>query len=386
MNTRKILIIIASTIILLLFGLISSISYNTGMNYGVTNAETIRTKRAKVAETHTKKIKTVLVTKVKNTTIKNQINSAGRVVSLNNITISSEVQGRLAGNNTFKKGSEVMEGEVIFSVRDTDLRLLIKAKKSQFMSLISANIPDIRVDFGNEYIKWNNFFNTIDLEENLPNFPQMNTAKEKNYIISRSILAEYLSIRSDEEKLGKYTVLAPFDGIITKSYSDVGGNVNPGSPVVDFIRKGNMEIELTVNTSEIQFINIGDIVSFTDNGKKYSGKVIRKGRFVNTNTQNISVFTSINDNEGSLYNGMYLNATITTKGTENTFKLPRRSIFENNKVFIVDTEKRLKIKNVNIIAYQGDEVIIDNMLENTLIVNEPLVYATEGTIVKAILK
>lgn len=386
MNTRKILIIIASTIILLLFGLISSISYNTGMNYGVTNAETIRTKRAKVAETHTKQIKTVLVTKVKNTTIKNQINSAGRVVSLNNITISSEVQGRLAGNNTFKKGSEVMEGEVIFSVRDTDLRLLIKAKKSQFMSLISANIPDIRVDFGNEYIKWNNFFNTIDLEENLPDFPQMNTAKEKNYIISRSILAEYLSIRSDEEKLGKYTVLAPFDGIITKSYSDVGGNVNPGSPVVDFIRKGNMEIELTVNTSEIQFINIGDIVSFTDNGKKYSGKVIRKGRFVNTNTQNISVFTSINDNEGSLYNGMYLNATITTKGTENTFKLPRRSIFENNKVFIVDTEKRLKIKNVNIIAYQGDEVIIDNMLENTLIVNEPLVYATEGTIVKAILK
>ena len=386
MNTRKILIIIASTIILLLFGLISSISYNTGMNYGVTNAETIRTKRAKVAETHTKQIKTVLVTKVKNTTIKNQINSAGRVVSLNNITISSEVQGRLAGNNTFKKGSEVMEGEVIFSVRDTDLRLLIKAKKSQFMSLISANIPDIRVDFGNEYIKWNNFFNTIDLEENLPAFPQMNTAKEKNYIISRSILAEYLSIRSDEEKLGKYTVLAPFDGIITKSYSDVGGNVNPGSPVVDFISKGNMEIELTVNTSEIQFINIGDTVSFTDNGKKYSGKVIRKGRFVNTNTQNISVFTSINDNEGSLYNGMYLNATITTKGTENTFKLPRRSIFENNKVFIVDTEKRLKIKNVNIIAYQGDEVIIDNMLENTLIVNEPLVYATEGTIVKAILK
>ena len=46
--------------------------------------------------------------------------------------------------------------------------------------------------------------------------------------------------------------------------------------------------------------------------------MIRKGKFVNTNTQNISVFTSITDNEGSLYNGMYLNATITTKGTENT--------------------------------------------------------------------
>jgi hypothetical protein len=71
-----------------------------------------------------------------------------------------------------------------------------------------------------------------------------------------------------------------------------------------------MEIELTVNTSEIKFINIGDAVSFTDNEKIYSGKIIRKGEFVNTNTQNISVFSSITANESSLYNGMYLSATI----------------------------------------------------------------------------
>ena len=83
---------------------------------------------------------------------------------------------------------------------------------------------------------------------------------------------------------------------------------------------------------------------------------------------------------------MYLNATITTQGTENTFKLPRRAIFDNNKIFIIDSEKKLKIKRVNIIAHQGDEVIIDNLANNTLIVNEPLVNATEGTIVKAMLK
>jgi len=216
-------------------------------------------------------------------------------------------------------------------------------------------------------------------------FPEMNTTKEKNYIISRSILAEYLSIKSDEEKLSKYTVLAPFDGIITKSYSDVGGNVNPGSPVIDFIRDEEMEIELTVNTSEIEFINIGDTVSFTDSGKTYSGKVIRKGKFLNPNTQNISVFTSINNKE-SLYNGMYLNATITTKGTKNTFKLARRAIFKKDRVFIVDSKNKLKIKRINIIAYQGDEVIIDNLANNILIVNEPLVNIAEGTTVKAIIR
>ena len=386
MNIRKTLIIVVSIIILILFALTASISYNAGKSYGVKNAETIRTKKAKTAENHEKEVKSVLVSKVKNMKIKNQINSTGRVVSVNNITISSEVQGRLIGGNTFKKGTEVRKGDVIFSVKNTDLKLLIEAKKSRFMSLISANLADIKLDFNNEYDKWSDFFNRIDLKNNLPDFPKINNTKEKNYIISRSILSEYLSIKSDEEKLSKYTVLAPFDGIITKSYSDVGGNVNPGSPIVDFIRKDDMEVELTVNTSEIQFINIGDQVIFKDNDKTYYGKIIRKGHFVNINTQNISVFTSITNDKNALYNGMYLNASITTQGTENTFKLPRRAIFEDNKVFVVDSKKKLKIKTVNIIAYQGDEVIIDNLENNTLVVNEPLVNATEGTIVKTIVK
>jgi len=296
------------------------------------------------------------------------------------------VQGRLVGNNTFKKGFEIKKGEVIFSVEDADLKLLIKAKKSRFMSLISANMADLKLDFNSEYSKWDNFFNAIDINSNLPDFPQMNTTKEKNYIISRSILAEYLSLKSDEKKLSKYKVLAPFDGIVTKSYADVGANVNPGSPVVDFIRKDEMEIELTVNKSEIKFINIGDAVSFNGNGKEFRGKIIRKAKFVNTNTQNISVFTSIDNNRHSLYNGMYLNANITTKGIANTFKLPRRAIFEDNKVFIVNAKKKLRSKTVNIISYIDDEVIIDNVEDNTLIVSEPLVNANEGAIVKAIIR
>jgi hypothetical protein len=103
MNIRKTLIIIVSIIILLLFGLVSSISYNAGMSYGVDNAETIRASKAKAEQTHEQLVKSVLVKKITNSQIKNEINSSGRVVSLNNITISSEVQGRLIGVNAFKR-------------------------------------------------------------------------------------------------------------------------------------------------------------------------------------------------------------------------------------------------------------------------------------------
>ena len=83
---------------------------------------------------------------------------------------------------------------------------------------------------------------------------------------------------------------------------------------------------------------------------------------------------------------MYLNASITTKSTENACKLPRRAIFSNNKVFVVNLENKLEIKSLTIISNQGNNVIVTNLQNNTIVVSEPLIDAKAGTIVKPIIK
>ena len=384
MKIRKVLIITTAITILLLFLFTSRISYDAGIKYGVKNAEKIRKDQAKNTETYTKKIRSVFVTKVNNTKIQNQISSSGRVVSSNNITISSEVQGRLIGKNTFKKGTEIKKGEIIFSIENSELQNLHHANKSKFKNMVLSALPDINLDFNSELSKWEKFKNTINLNSNLPDFPNTKTKKEENF--TSKIKEMYYSIKSEEERLKKYTVCAPFDGTIIKSYSDVGGSVNPGTPVVDFIRKGDMEIELTVNRSEIKYINVGDDVIFIDNKRKYKGKIIRKAKFVNMNTQNISIFASIETNESSVYSGMYLSANITTKKNKQGFKLPRRALIKKDLVYIVNANDKLQKQKVNIIGQQGNNIIIDNLQNNILVVNEPLIAAKEGEIVKAIVR
>ena len=81
MKIRKLLIIIVSVIILLMFGLVSSISYNMGMNYGEQHAEEIRESRITDTLVHEKKIKSVSVIKVNNSNLQSDITSSGRVVS-----------------------------------------------------------------------------------------------------------------------------------------------------------------------------------------------------------------------------------------------------------------------------------------------------------------
>jgi len=384
MKIRQVLIIITAITILLLFLFTSRVSYDAGIKHGVKNAEKIREDQAKNTETYTKKTRSVFVTKVNNTKIQSQISSSGRVVSSNNITISSEVQGRLIGKNTFKKGTEIKKGEIIFSIENSELQNLHHANKSKFKNMVLSALPDINLDFNSELSKWEKFKNTINLNSNLPDFPNTKTKKEENF--TSRIKEMYYSIKSEEERLKKYTVCAPFDGTIIKSYSDVGGSVNPGTPVVDFIRKGDMEIELTVNRSEIKYINVGDDVIFIDNKREYKGKIIRKAKFVNMNTQNISIFASIKTNESSVYSGMYLSANITTKKNKKGFKIPRRALINKDIVYIVNANDKLQKQKVNIIGQQGNNLIIDNLQNNILVVNEPLIAAKEGEIVKAIVR
>ena len=209
MQIRQILIIITFIIILILFGLASYTSYNMGIKYGEQNAEKIRKSRISKAFVDEEKIKSVSVININNSNIQSEIISSGRVVSLNNITISSEVGGKLEGRYSIKKGIKFRKGDVLFKVKNTDIKLLANIKKSNLMNLLSSNLADIKLDFPTEYVKWNEFFNSISLNSSIGDFPKTTTSKEKNFIISRGIMAEYLSIKSDEEKLRKYTVRAP---------------------------------------------------------------------------------------------------------------------------------------------------------------------------------
>ena len=386
MKIRQLLIIIVTVLILISFAIISSISYDMGVDYGEENAETIRLEKKTDSVDHEKTIKLVSVTKVNNSNISNEIVVSGRVISENNISISSEVSGKIIGNYSIKKGTQFKKGSILFKVKSTEMKLLLDSRKSKLMNSISAHLADIKLDFPEEYTKWDQFFNSINLQDNLSTFPETNSSKEKNFITSRGILSDYLLVKSDEEKLRKYTIRAPFDGIILNAHTDIGSNINMGSPVIDIIRKGEMEIELSVNTSENKFISVGNTVELNNGTKIYTATVIRKGNFVNNNTQNISVFAKINSENQQLYNGMYLEGTIITNESNNVCKIERRSLFSDNKVYIVNQENKLEVKEINIISYQGNFMIIDNLQNNTLVVNEPLINEKEGTTVNPIIK
>ena len=80
------------------------------------------------------------------------------------------------------------------------------------------------------------------------------------------------------------------------------------------------------------------------------------------------------------------NSSKINKSNEKLVKIPRRAVFNENKAFTIDSVNKLEIKTLNIISYQDDFVVVDNLKNGTIVVKEPLIGESEGTKVKVILK
>ena len=384
MKIRKIIIIV---ILLLLSGLlfiVGSISYESGVSYGESNAEEIRASKIKnVSAVVSSKFANVQV--VLNKTYPVIVSGSGRVMAGTMINISSEVQGLLNSPISLKKGTSFKKGDLIFKIRDTDARLMLAARKSNYLSQWTSVLPDLATDHSEQYDKWYDFFNSITVDQPLSEFPKFTTSREKNFIISRKLLAEYLNIKSDEYRLTKYFQVAPFNGSIVEAFIDQGAIVNPGSPVIQIIRDDELEIEIPLAVKHMQKIKIGSPVTLIEDEVEFMGKVVRIGNFINANTQSVPVYVKP-INKLPLYYGMYVKAKLELSALELVCKIPRTAIFGENKIYMVDMDSTIHSTEINIRSSDDRYYYVDNLKDSILFLPQPIINAKDSVKITPIFK
>ena len=331
--------------------------------------------------------RTVHTQKVQYGSVTSPVIRDGRVVAKQEIAVSTEVRGQiLEGDVPFKKGQKFKKGDVLINIFDENAKLNLSSRKSSFLQRIAQILPDIKIDFTGSYQKWLDFFNDIDIDKKLPELPKINSDKEKIFVASRNILSEYFSIRSDEVTLEKYTIKAPFNGSFTEVFYEVGAIANTGGQLARIIRTDQLEIEVPVEPEDVIWINIDDTVELIsgDETIKWTGRVVRKADFVNTNTQSMSVFVSVKPSqEKPLFAGQYLKAYFTGNAIDNVMEIARNAVFNHNEVFIVIDGKLVK-RTVDIKKVNEKTLLFSGLEEGVEIVNEPLVGAMENSPVKII--
>ncbi len=305
---------------------------------------------------------------------KAKITSNGRVVSQQSIDVISEVQGKiLPGEISLRKGSTFRKGDILVRIYRSDAEYALNAKKSSFLNSLAGVLPDLRIDYPNSYTSWVDFFESVKITEDLPKIPNTESSQEKIFLSSKGILRDYYSIRSDEVRLKKYTIYAPFDGSVQQVNLEPGSVANPGSRIASIIRTNQLEIEVPLEIDEAEWVNIGHKAKiFNDSGKEIGlGQLVRKSAFVDPNNQSINVYVKVLPGSSQVYSGQYMKVQFDGMVLQHAMEIPRNAVFNNNIVYVVDSGYLVK-REVEILKVDQQTLFFRGLEEGTEIVTQPL--------------
>lgn len=367
MNSRKIALSIIGGLLI--------IGSFFGAKYIVNSKTTPKPRPEKV-------VKTVMVETVKNGNVPIIVPANGNLVAKRRVELYAEVQGVFkSGNKLFKPGQEYRAGEILIRIDAAEYYANVQSSKSNLYNLITSIMPDLRLDYPEVFDKWQSFLASFDINKSVPPLPEMNTDKEKYFISGRGILTNYYTIKNLEQRLAKYTIAAPFNGVLTEALVTEGTLVRSGQKLGEFINTNDYELEVAISKTYSDLLNVGEVVQLKsiDNSKTYQGKVTRINGRVDLASQTITAFIEVKDPD--LREGMYLEAHLKAKEEPDAIEINRSLLLETQEIFVV-RDSVLDLIPVKPVYYSDNSVVLKDVPDGMTILSKPVMGAYAGMLVK----
>jgi hypothetical protein len=299
----------------------------------------------------------------------------GKLFSLKEINIVTEANGIFYGEK-FKTGMKFSKGDTLGHIKYDEIESNLNSQKSNLLNQASKIVSEIKFDYPDSYQTWFNFMDKINFNDPLPKLPEIKDKKLKNYLSGKNFFNSYFTAKSTEDRLNKHLIISEFNG----SLSDV--SIKSGTAVVFGQKIGKYHnpnmLEFESNTSIKNTLLIKKNMQVNIKSDEYSGErngsVSRINKTLNPSSQNMSVFIETNDDD--LYNGMYVYGNIIVGEVDNTFKIKRNLIQENNVFTIVDN--KLISTEIDVIQVFEDNAIIRGLNNNDRVLNEPIKGSYSG--------
>lgn len=311
---------------------------------------------------------------VKNEVRNMQLTSYGQVSPIVEIDIAFEVQGKLEkGSTTLKPGIRFSAGQLLYSVDAEEAKQTLSARRIQYANLIIGALADLELDYPQAANKWIDFLNKVQPTAMLPELPAISSGRERMFLTSRNILAEYYNIKSLEERFKKYMYRAPWSGTVVEIISEPGSIINPGVKIARIAKKGDFEVNVPITLSQIDLFKSKGSASFFDskNNKIGSGKILRISDVINQKTQSVDVFYSIKaEKDAMIYNGMFVTATIDQMASSSSMAVPRMAVKDNKVQLLKDNQ--LIVKEIEIVNSKPDTVFVTGLKNGDKVVLEQI--------------
>jgi multidrug efflux pump subunit AcrA (membrane-fusion protein) len=314
-----------------------------------------------------------------------EIEGNGVIESQRSLNMVSEATGQVMfAKNDLKDGTYVKNGELIIEVDSREVENNLFTYRSEFMNALALVLPEIKIENEADYIKWHDYFNTLDIHDPVPDLPEINDLQEKIKLSGRGIFSKYYAVKNQEILLSKYRVTAPFSGYIKSNGIIKGSFVSKGQQLFTLSDAVNVEIAVPLLIEEVNLINFSNPPAAKVFPDKYQdevlyGKIYRKEKLLNRDSQTLNVYVSFTNGKlnSHFLPGNYVTVQIEGALFEDVAKIPRYVVDNESYVFTMEDGK-LARRKVEVLAMQGNYAIIKKASEKdmkivTTILQKPLI-------------
>jgi membrane fusion protein (multidrug efflux system) len=247
-------------------------------------------------------------------TLQDAISVNGSTVSKEEVTITSEVAGKIT-EILFTEGRYVKKGDPIVKLDTEELeaqrqRLLVQKELTAKIAERLKNLYDRE---------------GVSLQEY-----EIAEAEAKQVIAELNLL---------EVQIDKRIVRAPFSGILGLKQVSEGSYVSPGTPIISLVSLNPIHLEFTIPEKYSQSIDRGTTVEFQLDGLpgRRTATVIAKDPNIDAETRTLRIKAATGNPDGAILPGAYANVTVNLKNYEATILVPTQAIVPElggKKVFV----------------------------------------------------
>jgi multidrug efflux pump subunit AcrA (membrane-fusion protein) len=327
-------------------------------------------------------IKLVKIQKASNADIIPETSFLATVQAQEKIELFAEVNGLfIPGGFDFREGNKFAEGEAVIRIDSDEARMNLLAQKTSFLNLIANSLADIRLDFPESYPVWEEYVDKFDEKKPLAELPLPASKKEKVFQASKNLSNQYYQIKAAEARLDKYTIVAPFQGMVVLAGVRPGSLVRAGQKLGEIISTDSYEIEGAVRIQDLEFISAGDSVVLTDprSGFIHRGKLSRVSDNLDPATQTVKVFAKVTSS--GLKDGMYLEGRIFSEKVANCIRVNRNVIIGDSLLYAV-ADSVLTSFSIEVVRTSEERALVRGVPDGAYLLSEPISNAYPGMHVK----
>ena len=299
----------------------------------------------------------------------------GNVKTKQNVLVYPEMPGIL--NKVYvKEGQKVKKDQILATIDDGGL--------SQQLLLLKSNEQLAKTTFERQKRLWD-----------------QQIGSEIQYLQAKtSYDSQKNATRQLKKQLGKFTIRAPFSGIIDDVFKEKGTVVapGPGAEIFRIINLSNMFIETDVPESYISSIKKNKMVevNFPILGRSYDSSIRQVGNFINPSNRTFRIEVGIPNLDGEIKPNLTAKLRLNDYSNSNAILIPQSIISENAKgqqfIYVVkDNKEKNQVYAERLVIEtgktNGDFIeVTKNLDANVEVILEGARSVNNGQVVKVINK